>query len=97
MREQQIQRRAGGEGVEVAHYAVLPEERARVAVRIERRADHLASIVDRLAAGHHVTGQRSQVPHAGPFGPQEGVSPVEGRTLWGQGRKANRLALIVDR
>ncbi len=45
---QQVQtgRVGGNERVEVGHHAVLPQKRAGVKVRVQRRANHLASVIN---------------------------------------------------
>ena len=63
--EQELPRRVlRDELIEVDHSAVLPEERVRRPVRIEPEANHLAAVVDGVAAGATVATAPGNVPRS---------------------------------
>ena len=66
-----------------------PDDRPR---RPERRANHLASVVNAQAGAVNVPGKRAEVLHACLPGPQEGVKGC----VAGQGRNTNHLTSVID-
>jgi hypothetical protein len=73
----QIPRRVlRNEFIEVHRNFVLPDEGAEVEIRVYRKTNHLASIVNGVTAGgdrHDGPGERAEVMYSCLLGPQEGV------------------------
>ena len=92
VREQKIQRGVWcSEGVEIQHFSFVPEESARHAVRIERHANHFASVIDAETRAISVPGERPDIQDASFPGPQEGVKIC----VTFQVRNTNDLTFIV--
>jgi len=93
MCEQQKQWRIRrNKGIEIGHYTVVPEERARIEASVKRRADNIAIVADAETCAGDIPLQRVQIPDAGIPGPTECVkSGVTGKI-----RGPDNLVLIVD-
>ena len=92
----QIPRRIGGdERVEVDPSPALPDERGRIEVRIEGKADDLAPVIDGVAAGRarsiYRARKSTEILHAGLRRPQEAVLGAIGCLC-----ESDYLAPLVD-